>query len=81
MRILIYVGIEQRKSYLLYFQKGFSKKTIRQIISNEDPPLAFHKLITLSEKAVEVLPDDVKKIQALADFTVSQRGYASERLA
>ena len=81
MKVLICVGSRERKSYLLYFKKGNSKKRIRQILSHEDSYVALHKVMAIAEKAVEVSPRHLKRVGTLVDFTISQRGYVAERLA
>ena len=81
MKVLVCVGGARRKNYLLSFGRKFSKRAIRKIIDESTSKHVFHKLMNLSEKTIEVSLQDAKRVKALADFTISQKGYVAERLA
>jgi hypothetical protein len=78
MKVLVHLNHTKNKGYLL----GFPSRTkVRKIIEDPDHELAILKLMVHSNKRIQIPRKYKQRAQAMAKFTISQRGYVIERLA
>jgi hypothetical protein len=84
MKVLVHLNHGVDKSYLLNFGKAATKQTVNRMLKDDKKDavesLLKYALIAGIDK-FEITPAEVKKTEFEADFTVSQHGYTSERLA
>lgn len=81
MKILVHLNHNQDKSYLLYFGKNLGAKQVQRLLKDQGHRNTIRELMARSTDRLKVLPQEKKIAQALADFTISQRGYTAQRLA
>ena len=84
MKVLVHLNHGVDRSYLLNFGKSVTKKDIAKLLRNGEDYGAEALLSYAAIKSafkVEVPVQDRKKAEFEADYTVSQHGYISERLA
>lgn len=81
MKVLVHLNHRSGKSYLLAFGKNMSPKKLKTILGDPNQTRAIQKLMLYSAGLIEICPRDKCKVQASANFTISQHGYLLERLA
>lgn len=81
MKVLVHLNHGVDKSYLLAFKPNMTAGRLKAMIGSPDQDRAIQVLLARSSGHVEVLKKEKKKAESLADFTISQHGYTSERLA
>ena len=81
MRVLVHLNHGVDKSYLLAFKPNMTAGRLKNIIGRPDQDRAIQALLAQSAGQVEVIKEEKHKAESLADFTISQYGYTSERLA
>ena len=84
MRVLVHLNHGVDRSYMLNFGESVTKKDVAEILGSDEDDVAEALLgyaATKSAFKIEVPVQDRKKAEFEADFTVSQHGYSTERLA
>ncbi len=84
MKVLVHLNHGTNRSYWLDFGKTVTKKDVADLLK-EDREQAVQMLLCLATlrhvPRMEIRPTDKIKFEMAADYTVSQLGYISERLA
>ena len=80
MKVLVRLNHDLEKSYLLGF-KNSEIKSVRTLLESPNKDSAIPKLMAKSTERIKITAKERRRVQNLADFTLSQHGYSIERLA
>lgn len=84
MKVLVHLNHGVDRSYLLNFGKSVTKKDVEKLLDEGENDAVEALLGFAAAKSIfkiEVPIQERKKTEFEADYTVSQHGYISERLA
>ena len=81
MKILIHFNHGVDKSVLFVLDRKATEGKLRGVLESKGAEQLIQDLVGYSSAMIEIDPTDRKRFELLADFTLSQHGYTSERLA
>lgn len=81
MKILIHFNHGVDKSLLFVLDRKATEEKLRSFLEAKGAEQLIQDLVGYSCAMIEIEPDDRKRMELVADFTLSQHGYTAERLA
>ena len=81
MKILVHFNNGVDKSYLFVVDRKVAEEKFRELLATREAEEVISELVGYSSAMIEIQPEDRKRFELLADFTLSQHEYTAERLA